>query len=55
MLGNIWMVYSTFETELDDTIPVVHATITERRINGNLVAGNKTDLLLCPITQMYMF
>jgi len=45
-LGGSENFYSTFETELADTIPVVHATIAECRIIGNLVAGNKNGLLV---------
>ena len=39
--------YSIFETELADSgIPIVHCTVAECRIIGNLVAGNRKGLLL---------
>ena len=39
-------VYSVFEGELGDVIPVVHTTIAGTRIVGRLTAGNKKGLLV---------
>ncbi|XP_037082922.1 eukaryotic translation initiation factor 6-like [Pollicipes pollicipes] len=38
--------YSLFESELADTIPVVHASIAGCRIVGNLSVGNRHGLLV---------
>jgi len=38
--------YSLFESELSDTIPVVHASVAGCRIVGNLSVGNRHGLLV---------
>jgi len=38
--------YSLFESELSDTIPVVHASVASCRIVGNLSVGNRHGLLV---------
>ncbi len=38
--------YSAFESELSDSIPVVHSSIAGCRIVGNLTVGNKSGLLV---------
>lgn len=38
--------YSVFEAELQDVIPICHATIAGTRIVGRLTAGNKKGLLV---------
>lgn len=38
--------YSTFEAELADIIPVIHASIADCRIIGRLCVGNKNGLLV---------
>lgn len=38
--------YSTFEAELDEVIPVVHASVGGCRILGRLTAGNRHGLLV---------
>ncbi|XP_075242056.1 uncharacterized protein LOC142336948 [Convolutriloba macropyga] len=38
--------YSAFESELSDSIPVVHSSIAGCRIVGNLTVGNKNGLLV---------
>lgn len=38
--------YSTFEAELSDHIPVIHATIAGTRIIGRMCVGNNKGLLL---------
>ncbi len=38
--------YSVFESELSDDIPVVHASIAECRIIGNMCVGNKNGLVV---------
>ncbi|OMH80032.1 Eukaryotic translation initiation factor 6 [Zancudomyces culisetae] len=38
--------YSVFESQLQDVIPVVHASIAGTRIIGRLTAGNKNGLLV---------
>ena len=38
--------YSIFETELAEAIPVVHATIADCRIVGNMCVGNKNGLIV---------
>ncbi|XP_065353134.1 eukaryotic translation initiation factor 6 [Cloeon dipterum] len=38
--------YSTFEVELGETIPVVHASIAGCRIVGRLTVGNKNGLVV---------
>ncbi|KAF7509528.1 Eukaryotic translation initiation factor 6 [Endocarpon pusillum] len=38
--------YSVFEAELQDVIPICHATIAGTRIVGTLTAGNRKGLLL---------
>eukprot|EP00095_Tigriopus_kingsejongensis_P005639 snap_masked-scaffold420_size176246-processed-gene-0.4 protein:Tk05639 transcript:snap_masked-scaffold420_size176246-processed-gene-0.4-mRNA-1 annotation:"predicted protein" len=38
--------YSTFETELDEVIPVVHASVGGCRIVGRLTVGNRHGLLV---------
>jgi len=38
--------YSTFEAELGETIPVVHASLAGCRIIGRMCAGNKNGLLV---------
>lgn len=40
------MFYSTFESELADTIPVVHASLAGCRIIGRMCVGNKNGLLV---------
>lgn len=37
---------SVFEAELQDVIPICHATIAGTRIIGRLTAGNKKGLLV---------
>lgn len=41
-------IFSTFEAELSDVMPVVHTSINGCRIVGRLTAGNRKGLL-CPI------
>lgn len=38
--------YSVFEAELQDVIPICHATIAGTRIVGRLTAGNRKGLLV---------
>ena len=38
--------YSVFESELANTIPVIHASISGTRIIGRMTAGNRHGLLL---------
>ena len=38
--------YSVFESELQDVIPICHATIAGTRIVGRLTVGNKNGLLV---------
>jgi len=38
--------YSAFESELSDSIPVVHSSIAGCRIVGNLTVGNKNGLIV---------
>ncbi len=38
--------YSTFETELDEVVPVVHTSIAGCRILGRLTVGNRHGLLV---------
>jgi translation initiation factor 6 len=38
--------YSTFESELGNHIPVVHASIANTKIIGRLITGNKNGLLV---------
>ncbi|CAF0875059.1 unnamed protein product [Didymodactylos carnosus] len=38
--------YSTFESELNDHIPVIHASIADCRIVGRLTIGNRHGLLV---------
>lgn len=38
--------FSTFESELADTIPVIHSSVAGCRIVGRLTAGNRHGLLV---------
>ena len=38
--------YSVFESELNDTIPVIHASIAGCRIIGRMTVGNRNGLLV---------
>ena len=40
------IIYSVFESELGDVIPVVHASIAGTSIIGRLTAGNRHGLLV---------
>lgn len=42
----IVFLFSVFEAELAETIPVVHASIAGCRIIGRLTVGNKNGLLV---------
>jgi len=43
--------YSTFQSELGDHIPVIHASIGGMRIVGRMVVGNKNGLLVPSTTR----
>lgn len=45
-IGGSTNFYSTFEAELGDVIPIVHASIGGTRIVGRLTAGNRHGLLV---------
>nr|AEE63484.1 unknown [Dendroctonus ponderosae] len=45
-IGGSEVFYSTFESQLADTIPVVHASISGCRIVGRMCVGNKRGLLV---------
>jgi len=45
-IGGSTNFYSTFESELGDVIPIVHASIAGTRIIGRLCAGNRHGLLV---------
>ena len=45
-IGGSTNFYSTFEAELGDVIPIVHASIAGTRIVGRLTAGNRHGLLV---------
>ncbi len=38
--------YSTFESELDEVVPVVHTSVAGCRIIGRLTVGNRHGLLV---------
>lgn len=42
----MFVLYSVFESELADVIPVVHTSIAGTRIVGRLTAGNRRGLLV---------
>lgn len=45
-IGGSTNFYSSFESELGDVIPIVHASIAGTRIIGRLTAGNRHGLLV---------
>jgi len=45
-IGGAENFYSTFETELSETIPVIHTSISGCRILGRLTVGNRKGLLV---------
>ncbi|XP_050301251.1 eukaryotic translation initiation factor 6 [Anthonomus grandis grandis] len=45
-IGGSEIFYSTFESELAETIPVVHASLAGCRIVGRMCVGNKKGLLV---------
>lgn len=45
-IGGSQNFYSVFESELSDTIPVIHASIAGCRIVGRLTVGNRNGLLV---------
>ncbi|EDN06342.1 predicted protein [Histoplasma mississippiense (nom. inval.)] len=45
-IGSSENFYSIFEAELQDVIPICHATIAGTRIVGRLTAGNRKGLLV---------
>lgn len=44
--GTNRFIFSVFESELDETIPVVHASLAGCRIIGRMSVGNKNGLLV---------
>lgn len=40
------MIFSVFEAELAETVPVVHASLSGCRIVGRMCVGNKNGLLV---------
>ncbi|KAF7278021.1 hypothetical protein GWI33_008941 [Rhynchophorus ferrugineus] len=45
-IGGSEVFYSTFESELAETIPVIHASLAGCRIVGRMCVGNKNGLLV---------